>query len=88
MKVIDFEITFEYMGKKIEASCQKFKMYRVPHIRVVYGKPMKEHIHVFWEVDSPNKGFFWFPLPALKEGFAKAINEALKKSRMAKAKVE
>ena len=77
MKVTNFEIELSVDGKKVTATCQKFKVGKFPQIRVAFGKPLKEKVFTFYEVNEPGRRLFWYTLPLDKEKIAKSIVKTL-----------
>jgi len=80
MAVTEFDFSFTYREKKVKASCQKFQVHNYPQLRVAVPKGKGNvDIFIFYEINDPMRKFFWFPLPGMREPYAKAIARGLKK---------
>ena len=88
MEITEFSFSFIYLGRKFDASCQKFKVHDYPQYRVAVD-PAKEisEIFIFYEVNNDKQKFFWYPLPETKEHMARIIATALERLRTGAAEV-
>ena len=77
MNTVKFEIELLIDKKRVTAQCEKFQVGKVPQIYVVYGKPFKEKVFTFYEINEPKRKYFWYPYPDIRETYAKQIAKVL-----------
>jgi len=85
MKWETFDLTFNHKGKTIPATCHVYTL--AAHIEMPYKYPMWRvainthkivpEVFLFYEVNGPDKRFFYYPFPENKDLIGQSIAEAL-----------